>query len=395
MRIGFDVSQTGRKKAGCGNYADGLIRRLAQIDNENEYVLYPAVGDLFWDPECEHQTFACEQPNFQRLPAPNSFESSTAFWRFPGADFEETLGDPDIFHSNNFYCPKGLQQARLVYTLYDLSFLVHPEWTTEANRSGCYAGVLGASLNADWMVAISEHSRRHFLEVFPYFPPERTTVVYPASRFADSSIATKPDCLRQLRPNGFWLTVATIEPRKNHKRLLLAYSRLKESNPDCPPLVLVGGTGWMVEDLTSHVKELRLGVDVIPTGYIDDSALAWLYRNCLAFVYPSLFEGFGMPVLEAMTMGAPVIASNNSSIPEIVGTAGQLVDPEDTASIASGMQQVLTGWTNSNALRENARREAAKFSWDVSARLLLDVYRQALAEPARGYKYRCAAGARG
>jgi len=130
MTIGFDVSQTGRSKAGCGYFADGLIRQLAEVDRENRYVLYPAVGDMFWDADCAKSTFSSGRPNFRRTRAPASFESSQAFWRYPQADFEQQLGSPDIYHANNFFCPE-LKTARLVYTLYDLGYLEEPAWTTE------------------------------------------------------------------------------------------------------------------------------------------------------------------------------------------------------------------------------------------------------------------------
>ncbi|MGB9619221.1 MAG: glycosyltransferase family 1 protein, partial [Armatimonadota bacterium] len=153
MRIGFDVSQTGRHKAGCGYYAYGLIRELAQLDDSNEYLLYPAVGDVFWDPDCDAETFRVERQNFKRMPAPRSFEESRRFWQNPPPDFEVQIGNPDIFHSNNFFCPVELKHARLVYTLYDLSFIEEPAWTTEANRVGCFQGVFRASLHADAIIA--------------------------------------------------------------------------------------------------------------------------------------------------------------------------------------------------------------------------------------------------
>ena len=186
MRIGFDVSQTGAgaAKAGCGYYAEGLIRALEALGSGHEYFLYPAFGDLFWDPLCATAAYRTGNPAFHRLKAPGSFEESQRFWRHPGADFEARIGSPDIVHSNNFFCPRGLRRARLVYTLHDLSFLVDPSWSTEANRVGCLDGVFRAATSADWIVTNSEYTRRHFLEVFPHYPAERTEVVYPGSRYA-------------------------------------------------------------------------------------------------------------------------------------------------------------------------------------------------------------------
>jgi len=380
MKIGFDISQTGRLKAGCGYFADGLIRQLAETDRKNRYLLYPAVGDLFWDPDCAKSTFFTDRPNFERAKAPASFERSRAFWRNPPADFEHQLGSPDVFHANNFFCPK-LKTARLVYTLYDLGYLEEPAWTTEANRAGCFQGTFNASLRADRIVAISEYSRSHFLRVFPHYPEDRIGVVYPGSRFETRSSLPRPARLGQLKPDNFWLSVATLEPRKNHRRLIEAYSRVRAETGSALPLVLAGGRGWLMEDFEKTLAGLKAGTDVILTGYVNDSELQWLYENCFAFVYPSLFEGFGLPVLEAMSLGAAVISSNTSSLPEIVGSAGVLVNPCDVEEIAAAMRRLTAGDGCREALRALAPSRARLFSWRSAARQVLELY-QELARPA-------------
>jgi glycosyltransferase involved in cell wall biosynthesis len=383
MKIGFDVSQTGSAKAGCGFYADGLIRALAKTlpggrgseysgseysGSEFEFILYPAFGDLFWDPECATATF---RGPFRATMPPPDFDTSQSFWRNPGPDFEARLGNPDLIHSNNFYCPRGLRRARLVYTLHDLSFLVDPSWNTETNRVGCWQGVFDASTRADWVAANSEYTRRHFLETFPHYPAERMTVIYPASRFrADAPAPPRPDRFAQLAPEGFWLSVGSIEPRKNHRRILEAY-RMSGSNL---PLVLAGGKGWLMDDFAS-------AAGVMLTGYVSDAELEWLYRNCFAFLYPSLFEGFGMPALEAMTLGAPVIVSNTSSLPEVAGDAGLLVDPGDAAAIAAAMKTLASGAVSREAMRKAGEKQAGRFSWGSSAKKLLAVYEAAGAAP--------------
>ena len=373
MKIGFDVSQTGRFKAGCGYFAHGLIRELSAMDGSNDYVLYPAVGDLFWDPECERSTFTVDLPNFRRTAAPSSFTSSRSFWANPPSDFERQLGSPDVFHANNFFCPE-LPSARILYTLYDLGFLEEPDWTTEANRAGCFSGVFNASLRADRIVAISEWSRSHFLRTFPHYPENQIAVVYPGSRFERRADLPRPAPLGRLKPGNFWLSVGTLEPRKNHRRLLEAYARMREQAGSTLPLVLAGGRGWLMEDFGETVAGLKLGSDVILTGYLDDLELQWLYQNCYAFVFPSLFEGFGLPVLEAMSLGAAVIASNTSSLPEIVGSAGILVDPRDTEAIAAAMQSLGANAVRRESLRDLATSRARSFSWRSAATKVLDLY---------------------
>jgi len=381
MRIGFDVSQTGRSKAGCGYFADGLIRALAAVDPGNEYVLYPAFGDLFWDPECATATWRGEGPRFTSLAPPAGFEESRRFWRHPGPDFEARIGGPDLVHSNNFFCPIGLERARLVYTLHDLSFLEDPSWTTEANRVGCVEGMFRAATRADWMVANSEYTRRHFLAVFPHYPAERTEVVHPASRFTGEGGVPRPERFRDLTPEGFWLSVGSIEPRKNQRRLAEAYAKARGAGAASLPLVLAGGAGWLMDDFAAFLRDLGVAQEVILTGYVSDRELEWLYRNCFAFLYPSLFEGFGMPVLEALSLGAPVICSRTTSLPEVAGEAALLMDPLETESIAGAMRQMACGEVSREALRQAGYRQARRFRWEDSARKLLGVYERAANGP--------------
>ncbi len=375
MKIGFDVSQTGRAKAGCGHFAAGLIGALATADHRNQYILYPAFGDLYWDPECATATFRARRPGFSALDAPPHFEESQRFWRNPGADFESRLGHPDIVHSNNFFCPRGLTRARLVYTLHDLSFLVEPSWTTEANRVGCLEGMFGAATRADWIVANSHYSRAHFLETFPHYPAERVEVIHPASRFPlGNSGIPRPPRFAHLAPEGFWLSVGSIEPRKNHRRLLEAYAIAGASGTPPLPLVLAGGPGWLMDDFEATLRSMALTAAVTLTGYVSDVELEWLYRNCFGFLYPSLFEGFGMPVLEALSLGAPVIASNTTSLPEVVGAAGLLVDPLDAHAIAAAMRKLASGEVSRASLKQAGCEQARRFSWSASAARLMALY---------------------
>ena len=378
MRIGFDISQTGKAKAGCGWLADSLIRHLAEIDTRNEYVLYPTFGDGYWDIVGPESTVHVDKPNFQRGLSHATMAEMREFWRNPPSDLETRLGEPDIVHANNFFCPRGLRQARLVYTLYDMMFLEHPESTTEANRNVCFTGVFNASLRADFIVAISQYSRNHFLDTFPHYPPDRVRVVHPGSRFHFQPQCPQPRRLADLLPGRFWLNVGTIEPRKNHRRLLLAYARLKKKSGGAFPLVLAGGKGWLMEEFGKFIEELGLQQDVIFLGYVEDTELQWLYQNCFAFLYPSLYEGFGLPVLEAMTLGAPVITSNRTSLPEVVGADGLLVDPLQEEEISQAMLKLSTDPALRVALGDRSRNRAKQFSWARTANEVLKVYEQVL-----------------
>lgn len=380
MKIGFDISQTGHAKAGCGYFADSLIRHLASIDTANDYLLYRTFGDSFW-PLNPDETCQIEGSNFSNGLQHPTFDAAQQFWRNPPEDAAQQLGFPSIIHSNNFFCPSRIAGTRLIYTLYDLSFLDYPEWTTEANRITCFSGVFNASLHADFIMAISEFSRQHFLATFPHYPAERIKVIYPACRFYDTDAIPRPAGLSALVPDQFWLTVGTLEPRKNHKRLLEAYARLKATQGQALPLVLAGGKGWVIDDLQRTLEHLHLRDDVIMLGYVDDNDLHWLYQNCFALVYPSLFEGFGLPVLEAMALGAAVITSQSSSIPEIVGAAGILLDPYQEDEIFAAMLSLTKDEPRRAELKKMATRRAQAFSWKAAAAAVLETYQYLAAKP--------------
>jgi len=383
MRIGFDVSQTGSGKAGCGYFADSLIRTLARIDDENEYVLYPAFGNGFWDPEHDRTTFATRQSNFRRGPEGMTHGECMAFWTRPPEDLERRLGDPDVVHANNYFAPRGLRHARLVYTLYDLIPLDRPEFLTEANRLVCFDGLFEASLWADALIAISRHTRERFLRFFPHYPPDRVHVVYPASRFRPEDPEPRPeDAPDGLRPGEFWLSVGTREPRKNLRRVLRAYASLVSRGETDRPLALAGGSGWLEEGLPPLVAELGLGGRVRLLGYVPDETLRWLYRNCFAFVYPSLAEGFGLPPLEAMSLGAAVVTSNTTSLPEVVGDAAITVDPEDDEALAEAMRRLSGDAALRDGLRQRGLEQASRFSWEGAARDVLRVYEDVRGRPA-------------
>ncbi len=375
MKIGFDVSQTGAGKAGCGYFAAGLLAALDRVDAENEYVLYPAFGDFFREP----RPGACLRPAGKRYHAGPTFRrfwSQKRFFRSPPPDFEARLGRPDIVHANNFFCPIGLNRARLVYTLYDLSFLENPAWTTEGNRTGCFDGVFRAAGLADYVVSISGYSLKHFLRVFPHYPTERAVVAPLASRFHPGSPQVRPKALAGIDSGQFWLCVGTIEPRKNHERLFAAYAAWRRDTGSDMPLVLAGGKGWLMEDVARTVAELGIAEHLIFTGYVSDAELAWLYAACYAFLYPSLFEGFGLPVLEAMSLGAAVVCSDATALPEVAGDAALLVDPLDVG----GLTQAMAALSKDAALRADLKARsgarAGLFSWDRTAAIVLEAYRR-------------------
>jgi glycosyltransferase involved in cell wall biosynthesis len=181
-------------------------------------------------------------------------------------------------------------------------------------------------------------------------------------------------------PEQFVLFLGTLEPRKNIGRLIASYAALRERRGGgaTPKLVIAGGKGWFYENLFAEVSQRGLEDDVLFTGFVPSEELVWWYRSALMFVYPSLFEGFGLPVLEALACGTPVITSNASSLPEVAGDAALLVDPHDTESLVSAMQRLLNDSELRAALSEAGVRQARLFPWSRTAAGTAAVYRDAL-----------------
>ncbi len=384
MKIGFDISQTGKEKAGCGYFADSLIQALTGADRENEYLLYPHFGTSFWDPAAKKTTRHIDARNVSRIVIGGDFHESRGFWnRFPERG-EEMLGNPDIVHANNFSCPRGLRRARVVYTLYDMSFAIHPEFTSEQNRWTCFNGVFDAACHADFIVAISHYSRSSFLEMYPHYPADRVRVAHLGSRFSAMAGQEPGSAVTGLMPDRFWLAVGTLEPRKNVRRLLKAYAAFISRHQEGFPLVLAGGKGWLEDDLEEFITTLGIGEHVRILGYVSDEELSWLYKNCFAFIYPSLFEGFGLPVLEALSLGAVVVTSNTTSLPEVAGDAACYVDPLREEDIVAAMVKLRRDDEYRMKLKDLAESQSRKFSWERCAAEVLDVYGEVMNRPKRG-----------
>ena len=361
MRIGFDISQTCESKSGTGFWADQLAQALASEDKENIYTLFPWFYD--YRPQTIEKATQVTQKNFEKKIVKNF------------NDDDSTISRLDIIHSNNFRFPKDVS-AKKVVTIYDVCFMDCPEYTTEANRLFCYKGTLDSMLFADKIIAISEYTKQRLLHFFPFVDSSKIDVVYCGNRNTllkeKNNIELVYKC--KLEPLEYFLSVGTIEPRKNYSTLLKAYKLYKENCiGEYKKLCIAGGYGWMEENFRQNIEELGLMGDVVVTGYVSDETLANLYRYCYAFIYPTWYEGFGLPVLEAMNFEKPVIASNVTSIPEIVGDAAALCRPEDSTGIARYMDN-LENVKFYNEIVEKEKKRIELFSWEKSAKELVEIY---------------------
>lgn len=375
MHIGFDISQTGSHKAGCGFFAHSMLQALFNQAPQYKYSLFPSFGDFYFDAR-----MPLSNPYSRGKYGPRHLtrEFAGMFWNSP--HLERQLKQPDIIHANNFWCPAPLKHTRLIYTLHDLAFLVNPAWTTETNRVGCFSGVFRASVAADWIMATSEATKSHFLTVFPHYPQERVRVIYQCSRFTERDLhrlGKQPKAIQGITAGQFWLSVGTLEPRKNQRQLVDAYmSYLKQNGPKLP-LIIAGGKGWLMEHFQQELKALQLDTQVILTGYVTDDELIWLYRNCYAHLYPSHFEGFGLPVLEGMQFSAATLTSNTSSLPEVAGNAAVLLPPDNPEAWAQAMLHLAYHPAEKIQWSLAAQEQAQQFSWERSSQALLSLYEEA------------------
>ncbi|RMH22767.1 MAG: glycosyltransferase family 1 protein [Acidobacteria bacterium] len=362
MRIGFDASKIMPPRDGIGTYVAELLRALVAAAPEHEFRLYGTLHPI------RDEAVAAILPG---PPANVSLASQPA----------PESGEVDLFHATTWSCPPRFE-GPLVFTCYDLTVLSHPQTHALANKIHCLTGLLEARLAGALFLTLSRHAAGE-LERRLEVPPARIRVTPPgvAQRFRPVPPAEGAAVVERLgldRP--YVLAVGTREPRKNLGRLLEAWQRLPRPLRDRHLLALAGGRGWLHDDVE---RRLQQGTGIRLLGRVADADLPALYSGAAAFVYPSLAEGFGFPVLEAMACGAPVIASAVSSLPEVAGDAALAVDPTDVADVAGAIRRLLAEPDLARRLRDAGSERAAAFSWQRAAGATLAAYRAAAAEGER------------
>lgn len=364
MRIGFDVAPTCIPRSGCSWYADSLARALIQVAPEHDYFLYHQFGN--WLNRETEKGIVVEHPSVRSPFWGMSREVAQEAWSVLAG--KELPGNPDIVQSNSFQVvPTG--RAKLVVMIYDVSFWVCPEFTTESNRLECQAGVLQAISHADGLLFISESGRREFETILPgYFERSKQPAV---SIPLGSRLQGIGD---HRRAESFWLAVGTLEPRKNYDAIFSALELYWGRSQRPLPLNIAGPGGWKNDKIKRWAEKLQKEGKVRLLGYIEDEGLQSLYQNAISLIFPSWYEGFGLPILEAMQNGCPVICSDCTSLPEVGGSVPIYVDPARPETIAEAMLQLETEPERRLRLSEAGRRRANKFSWERTARETLEFY---------------------
>ena len=282
----------------------------------------------------------------------------------------EWLVGPAAVVLGSNYIPPRARDAVEIPVIYDLSFIRYPE-TVSRHHLFLRTILPGVIRRSSAVLTISQTIRAE-ITVHYGIEPGRIHVVGPGCDLDRFDGDPRPEESIPNLPDEYFLFVGTLEPRKNLRGLLEAYATLKKQEPDCPPLVLAGGVGWRVRDLLANLRALSSS-EVITLGYVPDHLIPVLYARALALVFPSFYEGFGLPALEAMASGCPVIGSNRSAIPEVLGDCGLLVDPYDSASIAAAMKRILDDASLRAQLSQKGRNRARSFTWERTGRELRDV----------------------
>lgn len=368
MRIGIDARMLAYRRGGIASYIANLLRALSSIDDEIDYYV------LYSRREQERRRFGANfRPATLWTPPHHRLER----WALGAEIWRMRL---DLLHSPDFI-PPAFGARRYVITVHDLNFLYYPQFLTPESRR-YYAGQIEwAVRRADHVLADSEATRRDLIQLLGV-PPDRVTTVHlaadPAFRRLPTA-AVRPTLARYGLEPGYLLFVGTLEPRKNLPGLFAAYRILLDRGVTDVPLVVVGGRGWLCEQTFASVDKLGLTDRVRFLYDVPSADLPALYNGAVLLALPSFYEGFGLPALEAMACGTPVVASNRGSLPEVVGEAGVQVDPEDAEGIAEGLAAVLEDPVLRQRLVAMGQARAAEFSWQRTAKETLAVYRQVLA----------------
>lgn len=363
--IAIDIREAARgKRAGKGWYTLQLVREILTQDKKNQYILYT------------------DQP----FPEFGNFENATQKF-FPPRSFiwhykvmrDMKKNPPDIFFAPTSYiiasfAPKNL---KTIITVHDLvAWLAGSRHNKKATFIE-HRTLPGAIKKACHIITVSESTKSDLQKLFR-IPQEQVSVIHCAAGRAFREIIPeeKNAAARELKtPEKFILSVGTLEPRKNYGTLLKAFAKLRKKNPEIHCIV-IGSKGWSYREITKTAEALKINEFVHFPDYVSEENLVKYYNLASLFVYPSLYEGFGIPILEAMQCACPVITSNCSSMPEVAGEAAQLIDPKNIDELSQKMEKMLMNEQMRKTMKEKGLEQARKFSWRKSAAQLLELFQK-------------------
>jgi glycosyltransferase involved in cell wall biosynthesis len=368
MRIGIDATALPPQPVGAGNYIVQLVRALARLESEDEFVVFSQAGKV-------SLLGTEDRPEFRITTVPNLSPAVRLTWEQAMLPLVVKNLKIDVFHSLHYTRPLWLP-CKSVVTFHDMTFFLFPQLHTGSKRLFFPLAIRASARLAQALIAVSENTRQDAIRLVN-IPPEK---IFTTPLGVDQSFRPIRDLegLKIIRgkydlPERFILYVGLVEPRKNLPVLIRAYRELIEVQRDFD-LVVVGRFGWMSEGLLAEVDRLGVKERIRFTGYVPQEDLPWVYNLSSLFVYPTRYEGFGLPALEAMACGVPVITTNVSSMPEIVGDAGFLVEPDSEESLKQAMAEVLADPGLSAEMAARGLERAKQFTWERTARETLRVY---------------------
>ncbi len=374
MRIAIDYTAAIRQGAGIGIYVRNLVDALLAQDASDQYTLLTS-GQA----SPEHPFPNAENVRGRNIFIPDRYLN--ILWYRLHAPLPATLftGPIDIYHGPDFALPPLNKNVRKVVTIHDLAFLEHPEYAVPSLAAYLRRVVPEAIAAADVVTTVSSEVSRTLVQHFQ--TPKEKLVVVPLGVSRYFRRVTDPILLDATRhkfglQHPLVLAVGTQEPRKNHIGLIKAFHKAQKEKSGPAMLAIAGSTGWLYEETQQLVKELNLEKKVRFLGRVTDHELVTLYSSADIFAFPSFFEGFGIPPIEAMACGAPVITSNTSSLPEVAGDAALLIDPYNIDELAEAITRLVQDEGLREELRQKGYQRVQQFRWEVSASKMLAIYQR-------------------
>jgi glycosyltransferase involved in cell wall biosynthesis len=372
MRIGIDATALPPQPVGAGNYIIELVRALHTLDSQHEFIIFAQQHgrELIGSPA---------RTGFEWIDLPDHSPVRRLIWEqieFPNLLKKQRI---DLLHSLHYTRPLRLA-CRSIVTIHDMTFFLFPHLHTRAKRIFFPAMIRYSARAADALIAISESTRQDAIRILGLPPGKITSVplgVRPEFRHVHDQTLKADVRARYHLPEKFLLFVGLVEPRKNLPLLLKSYHRVVSQGTHLP-LVIVGRNGWMYEQVLELIASLGLTEAVHLAGYVSPEDLPIVYNLADVFIYPSLYEGFGLPPLEALACGTPVITTAISSMPEHIGQAGLLIPPGDEDALTQAIIRLLNDRELKSRLAILGPQQAAQFTWTRTAHQTLQVYENVL-----------------
>jgi len=376
--VALDYTPAYEQGGGIGRYVRELAAALARVDGRTSYRLFVAGAARAALPPPPGSNFSWRATRL----TPRHLARIWHRAHIP-LPVEVFTGPVGLYHAADFVLPPHLPSTKTLLTVHDLSFVQVPETASPRLKAYLDAVVPRSVRRADHVLADSEATRLDLINLYR-LPPEKITVLLSGvdSRFRPAGAAEVARVRAKYRLNGmeFMLSVGTVQPRKNYVRLAQALALLRQRGHDLH-LVVVGGAGWLESPIHQGVRDASMEPFVHFTGFADDADLPALYTAARCLAFPSLYEGFGLPVLEAMACGTPVVTSAISSLPEVAADAALLVDPYDVEAIAWAVERAISDSGLRRELVSKGAARAAHFTWEAAARNLLGIYARLLGRP--------------